>query len=527
MLQISNVFLPPDFDFNTVSKFCAKYLKINEKQIENAFIHKRSIDARNKGKVRFLCSFRVEIQKEERFLNLKGVSKVQDTPYIISNEKTTKNANVVIVGLGPAGLFAALTLSRRGLNPIVIERGSDVDKRIKDVASFNLTGKLNTKSNIQFGEGGAGTFSDGKLTTGIKDKRCGAVLKEFFENGAPECILYDSKPHIGTDILPKVIKGIRQEIVKNGGKVLFDTKLCDISIKNGRIASVFIENANKTRELPCDYLILSIGHSARDTFNMLYEKGIKMEAKPFAIGARIEHSQSLINKAQLGSFAKYKQLIPADYKLFTHLSSSRGVYTFCMCPGGSVVNASSEECGIATNGMSRFARDGSNANSALLVGVGPEDYGSNHALAGIYFQQDIERRAYNISGGYKAPAQTVGDFLTKKPSTNCGKVKPTFLPAVHYCSIDECLPSFITDAMREGIRVFDRKLHGFADPDAILTAPETRSSSPVRILRDKSYEASLKGVIPCGEGAGYAGGIMSAAVDGIRCAEAVFEKINK
>ena len=525
MLQISNIFLPPDFDFSNVSNFCAEYLNINENEIEKAFIHKRSIDARNKSKVKFLCSFRVEAQNEERFLNLKGVSKVHDTSYIITEEEITKKANVIIVGLGPAGLFAALTLSRRGLNPIVIERGSDVDKRIKDVNAFNLTGKLNTKSNIQFGEGGAGTFSDGKLTTGIKDKRCGAVLREFHKNGAPECILYDAKPHIGTDILPKVIKNIRQEITRNGGKVLFDTKLSDIGIKNGKISSAYIEDANGISELPCDYLILSIGHSARDTFNMLYEKGIKMEAKPFAIGARIEHSQSIINKAQLGSFAKYNQLLPADYKLFTHLSNGRGVYTFCMCPGGSVVNASSEECGIATNGMSRFARDGLNANSALLVGITPEDYGTNHALAGIYFQQDIERRAYNISGGYKAPAQTVGDFLAKKPSTNCGKVKPTFLPAVHYCSIDQCLPSFITDAMREGIKVFDRKLHGFADPDAILTAPETRSSSPVRIIRDESYEASLKGVIPCGEGAGYAGGIMSAAVDGIRCAEAVINKL--
>lgn len=526
MLQISNIFLPPDFDFSTVSEFCAEYLNTNENKIEKAFIHKRSIDARNKSKVKFLCSFRVEVQNEERFLNLKNVSKVNDTPYIISNEKLSKKANIVIVGLGPAGLFAALTLSRRGLNPIVIERGSDVDKRIKDVNAFNLTGKLNTKSNIQFGEGGAGTFSDGKLTTGIKDKRCGAVLKEFHKNGAPECILYEAKAHIGTDILPFVIKNIRQEIVQNGGKVLFDTKLSDIGIKNGKIASAYIEDANGISELPCDYLILSIGHSARDTFNMLYEKGIKMESKPFAIGARIEHQQSLINKAQLGSFAKYSQLLPADYKLFTHLSNGRGVYTFCMCPGGSVVNASSEECGIATNGMSNFARNGTNANSALLVGVTPDDYGSNHALAGIKFQQEIERRAYNISGSYNAPAQTVGDFLAKKPSTACGKVKPTFLPAVHYCSIDQCLPSFVTDAMREGIKIFDRKLHGFADPDAILTAPETRSSSPVRIIRDEVYEASVKGLIPCGEGAGYAGGIMSAAVDGIRCAEAVIEKIN-
>lgn len=525
MLQISNVFLPPDFDFNNIENFCADYLKVDKAELKKVWLHRRSIDARNKNNVQFCCTLRLEVNNEERFLNIKNVSSVSDKSYQIK-KGSSKKCNIVIVGFGPAGLFAALTLSRMGLNPIVIERGQSVDNRIKDIDTLNLTGKLNPRSNIQFGEGGAGTFSDGKLTTGIKDPRCRAVLEEFVNNGAPECILYDAKPHIGTDILPKVIKGIREEIIANGGKVLFNTRLTDIGIKGERIDSAIIKSDKGTEEIPCDYLILSIGHSARDTFEMLKSKGIKMEQKPFAIGARIEHSQELINKAQFGKFARYPGLLPADYKLSAHLENGRGVYTFCMCPGGSVVNASSEECGVATNGMSRFLRDGKNANSALLVGVTPEDFGSSDVLAGVYFQREIERRAFRISNSYKAPAQTVGDFLNNKPSTTCGKVKPTFMPEVVYGSIDSCLPTFITDAMREGIKIFDRKLRGFADPDAILTAPETRSSSPVRILRDTAFESNIKGLIPCGEGAGYAGGIMSAAVDGIRSAEAALNKIN-
>ncbi len=525
MLQISNLFLPPDFDFDNIKEYCASYLKTDINKLNKVWIHRRSIDARNKHNVQFCCTLRLEAHNEEQFLNIKNVTSVSNKTYQIK-KGVAKKSNVVIVGFGPAGLFAALTLSHMGINPIVIERGQSVDNRIKDVETLNLTGKLNTKSNIQFGEGGAGTFSDGKLTTGIKDPRCRAVLEEFTKNGAPECILYDAKPHIGTDILPTVIKNIREEIVTLGGKVLFGTKLHDICINNGKVVSAIIETEEGTDEIPCDYLLLCIGHSARDTFEMLKSKGIKMEQKPFAIGARIEHSQDIINHAQFGKFAKYEALLPADYKLSAHLENGRGVYTFCMCPGGSVVNASSEENAIATNGMSRFARDGKNANSALLVGVTPEDFGSNDVLAGVYFQREIEKRAFEISGSYKAPAQRVGDFLKTQPSTTCGKIKPTFLPEVVYGSIDDCLPSFITDSMRESIKIFDRKLHGFADPDAIITAPETRSSSPVRILRDSEYEASVKGLIPCGEGAGYAGGIMSAAVDGIRSAEAILNKIN-
>ena len=525
MLQISNLFLPPDFDFNNIDDLCADYLKIDKKELKKVWLHRRSIDARNKNNVGFCCTLRLEADNEDRFLNIKNVTAVNDKTYCIKKGKS-KKSNIVIVGFGPAGLFAALTLSRIGLNPVVIERGQSVDNRIKDIDTLNLTGKLNSKSNIQFGEGGAGTFSDGKLTTGIKDPRCRAVLNEFVNHGAPECILYDAKPHIGTDILPKVIKSIREEIVALGGKVLFNTRLTDIGIIGGKITSAIVETENGTDEIPCDYLLLGIGHSARDTFEMLKNKGVKMEQKPFAIGARIEHSQDLINKAQFGKFSKHPQLLPADYKLSAHLENGRGVYTFCMCPGGSVVNASSEEGGVATNGMSRFARDGKNANSALLVGVTPEDFGSCDVLAGVYFQREIEKRAFSITNSYKAPAQTVDDFLRNRPSTTCGKVKPSFLPEVVYGNIDSCLPTFITDAMREGIKIFDRKLHGFADPDAILTAPETRSSSPVRILRDSYFEASVKGLIPSGEGAGYAGGIMSAAVDGIRSAEAILNKIN-
>lgn len=525
MLQIINVFLPPNFNFNDITGFLAEYLNIAKSEIKSAKIHKRSIDARNKNNLRYCCSFRFETKNEDNLLSKNGISKVNDSPYIIGGTAITKKSNIIVVGFGPAGLFAALTLSRRGLNPIVLERGRDVESRIKDVDTLNKTGRLNKDSNIQFGEGGAGAFSDGKLTTGIKDKRCSAVLNEFYKNGAPECILYDSKPHIGTDILPNVIKGIREEIIKNGGRVLFNTVLKDLTLKNGKIIGITAECKGEKLELNCDYLILGIGHSARDTFKMLKTKGADMSAKPFAIGARIEHSQALINNAQFGKFAKYPNILPADYKLATHLKSGRGVYTFCMCPGGSVVNASSEEGCVTTNGMSRFLRDGINANSAVLVGVTPQDFDSSNPLAGIDFQRNIERKAYNITGSYLAPAQLVGDFLKNRPSTSLGKIKPTFLPNIALGSIDYCLPRFVTDSIREGIVAFDRKLRGFADPDAVLTAPETRSSSPVRIIRNEEYESNIKGLIPCGEGSGYAGGIMSAAVDGIRCAEAVIEKL--
>lgn len=335
----------------------------------------------------------------------------------------------------------------------------------------------------------------------------------------------NAKPHIGTDVLPTVVKNIRREIIALGGKVLFSTKLCGINIHKNHVASVEVVCGDKAQTISCDKLLLCLGHSARDTFEMLKNSGVYMQQKPFAIGARIEHKQTLIDRAQLGDFYNEGAFLPTDYKLAAHLENGRGVYTFCMCPGGEVVNAASETGAICTNGMSRFARDGKNANSALLVGVEPTDFGSDDPLAGVALQRQIETAAFNISGSYATPSQTVGDFLADRPSVGCGKTLPTVKPQPHYCRIDDCLPRFITDSMREGIKIFGKRLVGFDDPDALLTAPETRSSSPVRIMRNDLREANIDGIYPCGEGAGYAGGIASAAVDGIRTAEAVAERI--
>lgn len=529
MLLITNIFLNHDFDFDNPSAAVARHLDIKKSDIAAAFLFRRSIDARKKNNVRFCCSFKAELNiNEDEFLKtsaVTGVSKCDSNDYEFCREPIETQEKIVIAGFGPAGMFAALTLARRGVCPIVIERGEDVDSRIKSVSVFQNGGILNANSNIQFGEGGAGTFSDGKLNTGIKDPRCRAVLKEFASHGASSDILVNAKPHIGTDVLPKVVKNIRKEIVRLGGKVLFNTCLNGINVQNGVVKSIAALQNGNSITIPCDKLLLCLGHSARDTFELLLENGIEMQQKPFAVGARIEHPQKLIDRAQLGDGADFLEFIPADYKLSAHLKNGRGVYTFCMCPGGSVVNASSERGGICTNGMSNFLRNGKNANSALLVGVEPSDFPSSHPLAGVEFQRKIERRAFEIAGGYSAPSQTVGDFLKHRPSSGHSGVLPTIQPAPHYCSIDDCLPSFITDSMREGIKLFSKRLHGFDDSGALLTAPETRSSSPVRILRNAVREANITGIFPCGEGAGYAGGITSAAVDGIRTAEAVAERI--
>lgn len=525
MLLISNVLLRHDFDFTDIKSLCAELLKTDESNITGARLYRRSVDARKKSCVRFCCSFLVDVIDESSVVkNCKNTGIYKKKEYTLSEEKIKSDKKIVIAGFGPAGIFAALTLSKRGLCPTVLELGKCVDGRKADIAEFTKRGKLNPQSNVLFGEGGAGTFSDGKLTTGIKDVRCKTVIRTLFENGANEDILFDAKPHIGTDMLPDIIKNIRRNIESLGANVLFNHKLTKINVKNGRVCSVSAETPEGTKEFQCDYLILAVGHSARDTFFMLNNMGVTITQKPFSVGARIEHPQSLINRSQLGEFCKYKEFTPADYKLFTHLKSGRGVYTFCMCPGGSVINSSSEPGGIVTNGMSNNKRDGKNANSALLVSVGPEDFGSS-PLDGIYFQQKIERTAFKLSGSYAPIAQRVGDFLGVKSDSNDINVAPS-VGKVTYCSLDKVFPRFITDSMREGIKIFDKKLSGFGYSGALLTAPETRSSSPIRIVRNENFESSLSGLIPCGEGAGYAGGIVSAAVDGIRCAESVIERIN-
>ena len=482
-------------------------------------ISKKSVDARKKSDVHYVYSVDIEAPDENRILKRhKNAAPINEVPYVFPVKGGENDTSVVVAGSGPAGLMCALVLSQNGFKVTLLERGKEVDERICDVENFRKNGVLNPDSNVQFGEGGAGTFSDGKLTTGIKDLRIKKVLEEFHAHGAAEEILYDAKPHVGTDKLCKMVKSIRKEIIKNGSLVRFNSKLTDIKIADGKLSAVIV---NGNEEIEASHLVIAIGHSARDTFEMLYEKGLDMEQKSFSIGGRIEHSQEMINKSMYGEF--YDKFPNASYKLWTHLKNGRGVYTFCMCPGGEVIASASEEGTVVTNGMSNYARDGKNANSAVLVNIDPSDFGSDHVLGGMYLQREIEKKAFLIGKNYKAPAMRVGDFVGTKKSEY--HIEPTYKPDVIYCNINEVLPEFVCESMREGILEFDKKIKGFADANAVITVPETRSSSPVRILRDETMQSNIKGIYPCGEGAGYAGGITSAAVDGIRVAEAVAKAI--
>ena len=482
-------------------------------------ISKKSVDARKKSDVHYVYSVDIEAPDEKRILKRhKNAAPINEVPYVFPVKGGENVASVVVAGSGPAGLMCALVLSQNGFKVTLLERGKEVDERICDVENFRKNGILNPDSNVQFGEGGAGTFSDGKLTTGIKDLRIKKVLEEFHAHGAPEEILYDAKPHVGTDKLCEMVKSIREEIIKNGSLVRFNSRLTDIKIADGKLSAVVV---NGNEEINASHLVIAIGHSARDTFEMLYEKGLDMEQKSFSIGGRIEHSQEMINKSMYGEF--YDKFPNASYKLWTHLKNGRGVYTFCMCPGGEVIASASEEGTVVTNGMSNYARDGKNANSAVLVNIDPSDFGSDHVLGGMYLQREIEKKAFLVSKDYKAPAMRVGDFVGTDKSEY--ETEPTYKPDVVYCNINEVLPEFVCESMREGILEFDKKIKGFADANAVITVPETRSSSPVRILRDETMQSNIKGIYPCGEGAGYAGGITSAAVDGIRVAEAVAKSL--
>lgn len=521
MIRVCELELTPYESEEKLSALAAARLKIDRRKIKELSIFKRSVDARKKNDVKIKYTVDVTVDGDENSVLRKcGDKKAQIvTPHVwVQRPKIKTEKRPVVVGAGPAGMFAALTLAKAGCEPIILERGKKVDERKRDVDNFFSGGKLEPSSNVQFGEGGAGTFSDGKLTTGTKNPLIPYVLDCFVQAGAAPEIKYQAKPHIGTDVLMKVVKNLREMIISEGGEFFFGTKMTDLEIKDGKIAGVYTDN---DMYFETDTVVLAIGHSARDTFEMLYKKHFNMTAKPFSVGVRIEHPQEFIDRCQYGRFAGAPLLGAADYKLAVHLPDSRGVYTFCMCPGGTVVAAASEEGGICTNGMSCFARNAKNANSAVLVGVSPEDFKSEHPLAGVHFQREIEQRAFKLTGSYKAPAQLVGDFLSRRASKRCGNVEPSYRPGVVMTDIGGCLPDFVTNSLREGIKLMDRKIHGFAMDDAVMTAPETRSSSPVRILRDEQLTGSVQGFYPCGEGAGYAGGITSAAVDGIRCAEMI------
>ena len=526
MLRVSNIKISIDEDPSIIEKLVLKKLKIKSSDLVKYYIYKESIDAR-KGNISFVYTVDVQVKNEDKVLNkhVKDVVKIKELKYEGVESGTEKlDKRPVIIGSGPAGLFAGLVLAQRGYKPLLLERGLDVDRRSEDIDLFWKERKFKNNSNVQFGEGGAGTFSDGKLTTRIKDIRCRKVLEELVNFGSPEEILYSHKPHVGTDILKGVVKNIRNEIIRLGGEVRFDSKVTDICRVDNGIESITI---NDNEVIETNIVILAIGHSARDTYEMLHERGVHIIQKPFAIGARIEHPQELINKSQYKDFHNHPRLGVADYRLIEHTSNGRTAYTFCMCPGGSVIASASNEGQVVTNGMSEHARDKDNANSAFLVNVVPGDFGSDHPLAGMYFQEKYERLAYELGGqNYNAPVQLVGDFLNDRISTKIGSVKPSYEPGYTFVDLRECLPQFVTETMKEALSGFDRKIKGFAMNDAVLTAVETRSSAPIRIVRDEETleSTNTRNLYPCGEGAGYAGGIVTAAVDGIKCAEKIIGK---
>ncbi len=523
MIRIRDIALPPEHNPHQLHFEAAQLLKISNSKIRQLKIIRRSVDARKKPDVKIIYTIEVAVDGNEgRILRASGCKRAsisKTTYYKPPKQKLVSEKRPVVIGFGPAGMFAALILSMAGLKPIVLERGEDAQSRHEKVEKFFATGELDTKSNVQFGEGGAGTFSDGKLNTGVNNPRIAWVLDQFVKFGAREDILYDAKPHVGTDVLLEVVQNLRKRIIALGAEVRFNAQVTGLRIENGALTGLVV---NGSETIDCDRAILAIGHSARDTFEMLNALEIPMEPKAFAMGARIEHKQSMVNTAQYGQDSPV--LPPADYKLVQHLEE-KSVYTFCMCPGGYVVAAASEEGRVVTNGMSYADREGENANAALLVTVNPSEFPIEGVLGGMYWQRKIEEAAYRVSGSYQAPAQRVGDFLDGRPSTGPGEVTPTYRPGVTWCDLHDVLPEQLTKAMEQAIPKLDGALSGFASADAVLTAPETRSSSPVRILRDESRQSKIRGLYPCGEGAGYAGGIMSAAVDGIQTAEAILAEL--
>lgn len=524
MLRIKSIKLKVHEPESILMDRVIKMLKIKKSEIKSLKISKKSLDSRKAQNLAYIYTVDVECSMEYLYTEHKDVSIVEDYVYEVPKMEL-KNNRPIVVGSGPGGLLATLILAEAGLKPIMIEQGKDVDARMKDVSHFMKTGELNVDSNIQFGAGGAGTFSDGKLTTGVNDKRREKLMRELVLCGAPEEVKYLARAHIGTDILIDVVREMCSKIIELGGEIRYNTKFIDFKTTDNKVSSIDVQSNDKIETIECEHLVLALGHSARHTFEMLYNNKINMSAKPFSVGVRIEHKQNEVNDCQYGSQAC--NLDAANYKLSTHLDNGRAVYTFCMCPGGVVVSASSEEGRLVTNGMSYYARDLENSNSALLVSITPDDFnGHENPLGGIKFQRDLEEAAFKLGGSnYNAPIQRVEDFLNNEVTQTSSHINPSYEPGTTYANLHDCLPEFITDALKVGLRDLGDKMSVFKDMDAIMTAVESRSSSPVTIHRDEKHMANIYGIYPCGEGAGFAGGIVSAAIDGIKCAEKVMENI--
>lgn len=529
MLQIERVILSLEESEDRLQEKAAAILGLPPREIQALTILRRAIDAREE--VRLVYTLRVKVKNEEKVLRRcrsRQVSRAEKEHYRLLSPVQPPDIPPVVVGAGPGGLFCALALARCGARPILLERGKPVEERAEDVERFWTTGQLNLQSNVQFGEGGAGAFSDGKLNTGTRDPSHRFILGELVAHGAPESILCDAKPHVGTDYLHRVLANLRRELVSLGCDIRFGHQVTNLVLEEGRLSALEVQGPEGRYVLPAQEAVLALGNSARDTFEMLHAAGVPMEPKPLAVGVRIEHLQKDMDAVQYKAQAGHPRLGAASYKLSCHLESGRSVFSFCVCPGGTVVAAASEADRAVTNGMSLYARDGENINGGLLVSVTPEDFPGDGPLAGIAFQRELEERAYVAGGGgYIAPAQRVGDFLAHRPSTGPGKVKPTYRPGVRWCDLWDVLPPFICEALAQALPLLEQKIHGFAQEDAVLTAVESRSSCPLRILRSEAGESAVCGLWPCGEGAGYAGGIMSAAADGLKTAEHILEKIRK